>query len=699
MSLRRLVLSALTVACIAPQLMGQSVAPSSAAAPYLKEFGTMWTFDAPPLDYWKRTYNFTPDQTWLDHVRLSAVRLSSGCSASFVSSNGLVMTNHHCGRLCTAAVSPKDTNYVTAGFAAANVADEKKCTGFYVDQLQSIAPVTDQIRAAVTAKTPAEQKQQRDAAITQIEKTCQAQTGLTCQVVTLYNGGVYSLYRYKRYNDVRLVMAPEEDIAFYGGDPDNFTYPRYDLDLTLLRVYENDQPLHPKDYLKWSQHGAKENDLVFVIGNPGATGRLLTVAQMQYQRDVEFPTRLAELDRQIGVFFAMANKNGMREYQNQIFGSRNARKAVAGFEHGLLDSTLMARKATFERDFRSRIQHDPALKAKYGDAWDKIAAAERERRTFAKRLEYDNLATVSQLYTMALQLVRIPIETAKPDSLRLAPYQTAALAKMKQDLATYHVDTAMQRLILTTRLAAAMRVLPANDLFIRSALHGQTPDAAVSAMLARTKLTDSAYRMELLNGGATAVNTSTDPFIVLARVMDSTNRALAKHNEQLNAVISANAAKIGEAIFAAYGTNLPPDATSSLRITDGIVKGYPMNGTVAPYKTSFYGLYARAAEFDNAEPFALPSRWIARRDRLDMSTPFDFVSTNDIVGGNSGSPVVNKNAEVVGLIFDSNIEGLPNRFIFTDDVARAVSVSSTAIAEALRKMYDATRIANELEGK
>ncbi|HXC25180.1 MAG TPA: S46 family peptidase [Gemmatimonadaceae bacterium] len=699
MSLRRSLLPLLAIVCAAPQLLAQSAPSNASTAPYLKEFGTMWTFDAPPLDYWKRTYNFTPDQGWLDHVRLSAVRLSTGCSASFVSSNGLVMTNHHCGRECTAAVSPKDTNYIASGFAAANVADEKRCTGFYVDQLQSISPVTDQVRAAVTGKTPTEQQRQRDAVIKQIEQACQTQTGLTCQVITLYHGGIYSLYRYKRYSDVRLVMAPEENISFYGGDPDNFTYPRYDLDLTLLRIYENGQPLHPKDYLKWSQHGAAENELVFVTGNPGSTGRLLTVSQLQYLRDVTFPIRLAELDRQLNVLYMRVQKDGLRPYQNNIFIAKNSRKAIAGFERGLLDSTLMARKVSFEHDFRARIDANPALKAKYGSAWDAITAAKQEQRSFAKQLEYDNLATVSPLYTMAVQLVRIPLEAMKPDSLRRAAYRTGAVEQMKASIPTDPIDTGTERLVLTTRLAAAMRALPSTDLFIKTALHGRTPEQAVNEMLAATRLTDTAYRRSLLNGGMAAINASTDPFIVLARTMDQTNRNLADHADHLNAAIASNAGKIGEAIFAAYGTNLPPDATFSLRITDGVVKGYPMNGTVAPYKTSFYGLFARAAEFDNQEPFALPPRWIAKRDKLDLSTPFDFVSTTDIVGGNSGSPVINKNAEVVGLIFDSNIEGLSNNFIFTDDVARSVSVSSRAITEALRKVYDATRIADELEGR
>jgi peptidase S46-like protein len=671
-----------------------------APATYRPEFGTMWTFDAPPLDYWRRTYNFTPDQRWLDHVRLASVRLPN-CSASFVSSRGLVMTNHHCGRSCTASSSPPDSNYITTGFSAGALANEKKCAGLYVDQLQSIQNVTDRVRAAITGSTPAQQAAQRTAVINQIESECKQQTQLTCQVVSLYQGGIYSVYRYRRFNDVRLVMAPEEDIAFFGGDPDNFTYPRYDLDLTLLRVYENGQPYTPTDYLKWSAAGAADSELVFVVGNPGSTGRLNTLSQMEFLRDVQYPAQLQSYKRTLVILNQLSRTDTLaaRRYQNDIFGIANSQKAVTGYRAGLIDTLSMAKKRAFERELQARVAANPKLQAQYGGTWNAISSAENELRTFYPQLRYYGFGG-SNLLTMAAQIVRIASESGKPDSARLAPYQGQGIQTMTTRLGqNIPVDTAFERLALAAQFRAAQSELPPNDPFVRLALGGRTPEAAAARLVSETKIGDPAFRQSLLQGGAAAVAASNDPMIVLARGIDPLNRSVTARASALNAIITANSEKIGQALFAAYGTALPPDATFTLRISDGLVKGFPMNGTIAPYKTTFYGLYGRSAAFDDKEPFKLPERWVARKNNLDMSTPYDFVSTNDIIGGNSGSPVINRNAEVVGLVFDSNIEGVSNRFIFSTEVGRTVSVHSRAIIEALRKMYDGDRIADELQGR
>jgi hypothetical protein len=686
---------------------GTATRPASASstvlsqATYKPEFGTMWTFDAPPLDYWRRTYNFTPDERWLDHVRLASVRLPN-CSASFVSSRGLVLTNHHCGRECTAASSPPDSNYIQTGFAAKTLAEEKKCEGLYVDQLQSIDNVTSRVRSAITPGTPAAQAAERATVIAQIQTECNQQTKLTCQVVTLYQGGMYSLYRYRRFNDLRLVMAPEGDIAFFGGDPDNFTFPRYDLDLTLLRVYENGQPYSPPDFLKWSTAGSVENDLVFVVGNPGSTGRLNTVAQMDFLRDVSYPTALASYKRSLDIYAELGARDtaAVRRYQNEVFGLANSAKAVTGYRAGLLDSTTMARKRAFEREFRARIAADPKLQAQYVGTWDAIAAAQQELATFNQQLRYQGFGGNSNLLGIAAQIVRVATESSKPDVERLPPYRGNGINNIKAALGKeVPIDTAFERLALAAQLKAAKAELPANDPFLRVALGGRSPEAAADALVRGTRLGDVAVRTALLNGGTAAVAASTDPMIVLARGIDPLNRAVTARASQLNAIIATNAEEIGQALFAAYGTALPPDATFTLRISDGVVKGFPMNGTIAPYKTTFYGLYDRSASFDNKDPFKLPERWSTRRANLDLATPFDFVSTNDIIGGNSGSPVINRNAEVVGLVFDENIEALPNRFLFTSEVARTVSVHSRAITEALRKLYDGARIADELEGR
>ena len=670
-------------------------------ATYKKEFGTMWTFDAPPLDYWRRTYNFAPDQKWLDHVRLASVRLPN-CSASFVSARGLVMTNHHCGRECTASSSPADSNYIQTGFSAGTLADEKKCAGLYVDQLQSIQNVTDRVRGAITGATPAEQAAQRTAVITQIQTECNQQTQLNCQVVTLYQGGIYSLYRYRRFNDIRLVMAPEGDIAFFGGDPDNFTYPRYDLDLTLLRVYENGQPYSPADYLKWSAGGAAEDELVFVVGNPGSTGRLNTLSQMSFLRDVGYPASLAAYKRSLATLATLArtDTSAARRYQNDVFGIANSQKAVTGYRAGLLDTLSMSKKAAFESEFRARIAADPKLRAQYGGTWDAITAAQQELATFNPQLRFYGFGGGSNLMQLAAGLVRVASESGKPDAERLAQYRGAGLTNIKNSISgPFPIDTAFERLAIAAQLRAAQSELSASDPFVAVALAGKTPDARAAELVRGTRIGDQTFRQSLIQGGAAAIAASTDPMIVLARGIDPLSRAQLSRATALNATIATNSEKIGQALFAAYGTALPPDATFTLRISDGVVKGFPSNGTIAPYKTTFYGLYERSAAFDNKDPFKLPQRWVDRRANLDLSTPYDFVSTNDIIGGNSGSPVINRNAEVVGLVFDSNIEGVSSRFIFSTEVGRTVSVHSRGITEALRKMYDGKRIADELQGQ
>jgi hypothetical protein len=699
-------------AAISAKLSGQIPTPAHAPVPtipvnaatpagWVKEFGTMWTFDAPPLAYWKARYNFTPDRAWLDHVRLASIRIP-GCSASFVSANGLVMTNHHCGRDCTAGASTADSNYIQTGFAAASLTDEKRCANMYADQLQSVQDVTNRVQKAMTSRVASQQVQQRALEIDRIQKECAKDATTICEVVTFYQGGMYSLYTYHRWTDIRLVMAPEGDIAFYGGDPDNFTYPRYDLDLTLLRVYENGQPLHPTDFLKWSVAGAADGELVFVTGNPGSTGRLLTLSQMEYLRDVDYPNRLASYERQLRAYRAASamSPEAQRQYQNMIFTLENSRKAVTGYRVGLLDSAIMAKKRAFERDFRQRIAANPTLKLKYGAAWDAITAAEKEQAVVARQLLAPSFGGGSNLLSWAGSIVRIPGQLALLDSMRLAAFRGEAPQRLRQTIATATVDTTFERTALAATLSAWKEALPATNAVLAAALaygHGN-PDSAAAAIVAQTSLTNTDARRALLNASLATLSVSKDPLIRLARMIEPENRRLLERSARLDATISANAALIGQAIFAAYGTSLPPDATFTLRISDGIVSGYPMNGTIAPYKTSMFGLYDRSASFDDSVPFRLPARWKQGREKLDLATPMDFVSTNDIIGGNSGSPVINRYAEIVGLIFDGNIESVPNRFIFTDAVARSVSVSSRAIIEALRKLYDGGRIADELEG-
>ncbi len=667
---------------------------------FIKEFGTMWTFDAPPLDYWEATYGFRPDQGWLDHVRMASVRLP-GCSSSFVSADGLVMTNHHCARGCISAVSTQTENYQATGFVANTRAEEKRCPGVWVDQLQAIEDVTTRVRAAVTAADPVRQGAQRDSVITRLTEECSAASGLNCQLVTLYQGGMYSLYKFRRFDDVRLVMAPEGQAAFFGGDPDNFTFPRYDMDLTLYRVYVNGAPYRPEHYLRWSEAGAKEGELVFVIGNPGSTGRLLTLAQMEYLRDVQYPSQLAGYQRQLAVLRQLSARGEAerRRYENQIFGLENSHKATSGYLAGLLDQARMAKKKAFEEDFRSRINADPELRRKYGGAWDAIARAQAELATFASQRTFHGFGG-SQLLALAGNLAQLPEQAALPDSLRLPTFRGDRLETFRRQLARETAyDLEVEELNLADQLRAAREALPEGDPFLRAVLAGRMPEAAARALVSGTRLTEASARQALAEGGAAAVAASTDPMMVVARAIHPLAKGAAERAAPLNAALASNAELVGQAIFAAYGHALPPDATFTLRITDGVVQRYPMNGTYAPYKTTFYGLFARAAEFDNQGPWALAPRWAAARDRLDLSLPLNFVSTSDIIGGNSGSPLVNRAGEVVGLAFDGNIEFLPNRFVFDDQAGRTVSVHSSAIIEALRKVYDAGAIADELQGR
>lgn len=664
----------------------------------IPEFGTMWTFDAPPLDYWESRYGFRPDQQWLDHLRLASVRLP-GCSSSFVSEDGLIMTNHHCARGCVAAVSPEDTNYLRTGFVAETRQAELSCPNMYVDQLVSIDDVTADVRSQVTSRDPAEQVAQRDAAVDGIIETCQENTGNRCQVVPFYNGGMYSLYQYRRFDDLRLVFAPEQEAAAFGGDPDNFTYPRFDLDVSFIRVYQDGQPFQPEHYLEWSEAGAFEGDPIFVVGNPGSTGRLLTLAQMEYLRDVDYPARLADYQRRLDVLRATSalSPDHARRYETSILGLENSFKAVNGYLTGLLDEGIMARKVDFEEDFRGRIQGDAELNEMYGSAWAEIADAQLELATFADQSRFYGL-NGSTLLGQAVSLVQLAQQEALPADERT--WEERTLQRVRSGLLDgRQLDVDYEQRLLESWLTAAQAALGDDDALVRALLRGRTPADASRHLIMESLLRDVDQRQLLVEGGMAALRGCTDPMVAAVLELMPLSESFADRRAELNTVVSANTEKLGRAIYEAYGTALPPDATFTLRISDGVVKGFPYNGTIAPYKTSFYGLYARSAEFDDRPPFQLTERWKLAESQVDLTTPFNFVATADIIGGNSGSPVVNAAGEVVGVAFDGNIEMLPNRFIFTDEVSRTVSVHSLAITEALRKVYGATHLADEIQGR
>jgi hypothetical protein len=667
------------------------------------ETGKMWTFDVPPREYWAKRYQFDPSEAWLEHARLSAVRYGGGCSASFVSGEGLVMTNHHCARSCIESAAREGEDFLSNGFYAGRREDERICQGLFLDQLQDITDVTERVAGAQPAGADAKRAASaRDKAIKAIEEECgKASAETFCQVVTMYRGGQYKLYRFRRFKDVRLVFAPEGQIAFFGGDPDNFTYPRWNLDVSFVRAYVDGKPAETPHHFAWSKRGAEEGDLVFVIGNPGSTGRLNTMAQLEFLRDVQYPAVLDALKRQIAVYHGLsADSSRAKALRNTIFGLENTQKAIRGYQTGLLDPALMTRKRAWEREFRARVEARPDLKRQYGRAWQAIAEVTRRRAAIDVRRRYHSAnAYGSRLLGLALAVVRWPVEQAKPDSARLPMFQDANRAAVERVLfGSQPVDPEIETALLGAWLEAMQRELPAGDPVLRQALQGRTPEAAARAMVEASTITTGEARKALAEGGAAAISASADPFIQLARVIDPLERALTKEVNDLNDREAQANEQIARALLAVYGTGIAPDATFSLRISDGEVKRYPMNGTIAAPFTTFNGLYERAAAFREQPPFDLPPRWKERRDSLLPDTPFNAVSTNDIIGGNSGSPVINRDAEIVGLIFDGNIEMLPNRFLFTERVARAVWVDSRAIVHALRRMYGATALADELEG-
>ena len=662
----------------------------------------MWTFDNPPTKLLQQRYHFTPAKEWLDHVRLSCVRLNDGGSGSFVSPSGLLLTNHHVARGQLQKNSTPAHDYIQNGFYAATQAEEMKSPDLEVNVLESMENVTARVQAAIKPGLSGKDALAARKAITaQLERDSLKATGLRSDVVTLYQGGEYWLYRYKKYTDVRLVFAPEQQAAFFGGDPDNFTYPRYDLDMALFRVYENGKPLASTNYLKWNAKGAADKELVFVAGHPGSTQRQDTVAQLTLERDLAEPTILALLKHRIAALKQYSARGAEQERQatTLIFGLENSQKAYIGRLEGLQDKAVFTKKQQEEADFRQRVAANPAWQAKYGGAWGDIEAAQARR----KELLIPNLfrRLDSQLGLYAVQLVQYVAEVKKPDGERLPAFHESQLDSLRYRLLSpAPIYPEMEKARLAGALEQSLTELGPNDEWIKTVMNGRTPAQVAADLIDHTKLRDPAVRKALLEGGQAAIAASNDPLIVLARKMDPINRQMTKAQEDnVQSVVDQAGEKLGEARFLVYGKDSYPDATFTLRLSYGAVASYPMNGTIAPPKTTFYGLYDRAAGFDNSGPFFLPSRYAEGRNKLDLSTPLNFVASCDIIGGNSGSPVINRNAELVGLIFDGNIESLAGDFLYEGEKNRAVAVHSAAMVEALRKLYNAGKLADELQGR
>lgn len=662
----------------------------------------MWVYNHLPTKVLKERYGFEPPAEWADHLMRSSVRFNSGGSGSFVSSTGLVLTNHHVAADTLAKISTAEHNYYRDGFLAKSLADEVPAPDLELNQLVEIVDVTDRVNRAVAAESADKAQVARQAAIANIEKESTEQTKLRSDVITLYQGGAYHLYRYKKYTDVRLAFAPEFSIAFFGGDADNFEYPRHDLDMALFRVYENGQPAKIEHFLKWSSKGAVAGELIFVSGHPARTSRLLTVGALKFQRDVRFPAMVNLLRRREITLqqFAADGEEFARRAKKDLFGVQNSRKRSVGQMQSLHDPRLFDAKKSAETELRfggsvgqvENLPHDP---------WDRIAAANEHYAHLFKRhmLLETGAGFYSDLFGIARSLVRMAAEDEKPNEKRLAEYRDSGRESLRRKVfspAPIYED--LERAKLTDSLALLLEELQHEPDVLQKALAGKGTVARATELVSGTKLKDVEERKRIAAGGWKAIESSADSMIVLAREIDERARLVRKELETSVEEPERQAyGEIAKLRFAKFGTSVYPDATFTLRIAFGTVKGIDDGSTKIPAWTTMAEAFEHEAAHGSQEPWKLPRSWHERKSKLDLGTPLNFAGTADGVGGNSGSPVVNRAGEVVGLIFDSNIPALANEFRHSSDVGgRSISVHSAGMLEAMRKIYDAGKLADEL---
>ncbi|MFL6700123.1 MAG: S46 family peptidase [Vitreoscilla sp.] len=672
----------------------------------------MWTFNNFPAAKVGQAYGFTPDQAWLDHVRMASVRIAGGCSASLVSAQGLVMTNHHCARSCIENVSGlTHKDYNRDGFLARTTADEARCPGMEMNQLVAITDVTRRVQDATKASTPETFNDVQKATLAAIEKECATSDEVRCEVVSLYQGGRYDLYKYRRYQDVRLVFAPEDRIAFFGGDPDNFNFPRYDLDVSMVRIYGSDgKPLRNAEHLAWSNGRLKDGDLTFVSGNPGGTSRDLTMAQFDDERDDVLVRELLYRSELRG-YLTQYQERGTEEKRQSndiLFSTENGLKVRKGRQEALADQAFHDQLAANEKAFRAKVMADPALAQAYGGVWDAIAALVRKDEAY--RNEYMALERgirYSSLFTMARNLVRHGDEAAKPNGERLREFGESRLPQMKASiLVNEPIYDELEISMLTWSLTRMRADLGADHPIIKRVFGKRSPAQIATEAVTHTRLKElqvdaqgnaiGGYRKALYDGGKAAVDASRDPMIELARALDPDARAIRKKVEtEVDGPLKRQQELLAKARFAVYGDSRYPDATFTLRLSYGTVKGWKEGDRVVAPFTTIAGAFDRAT---GADPFALPDSWIKDKPKLDLSTPMNVATTNDIIGGNSGSPLINRKGEVAGLIFDGNIHSLGGDYGYDPTLNRAVAVDSAALLEAMDKVYGAGRLVKELTG-
>jgi hypothetical protein len=667
----------------------------------------MWTFDNFPKAAVKQKYGVDIDDAWLGRLQRSITRLEGGCTGSFVSPDGLVLTNHHCARACIGDLSSASENFIENGFNSGTRAGERKCPSGIISVLVGIEDVTAKVNAATASLAAARANEARKQTLSRLESECTAAAsrgragGLACESVTLYQGGQYFLYRYKRYDDVRLVFAPEQSIAAFGGDPDNFNFPRWCLDFSLMRVYENGKPARTPDHLRWRSEGPRAGEPVFLAGHPGSTARLLTTEQLKFQRSVSAPAYIARNSELRGrmIEWAKTGDEPRRIVDETLLGLENGLKVYRGLQSALLDDALMQQKATQERDLRAQVAADPNLSQQSASAWDDVARAQSRYREIYDRYAYLESGTgfTSKLFAYARQLVRGAAERAKPNEQRLREYADSNLPKMSAGmLATVPIYPQYEQLTLSFSLDKMREVLGPDDAIVRRLMSKESPESLAAQLIGGSKLADPAVRKALWEGGAAAVEASSDPMIVLARSIDPEARALRKiYEDEVQAPVATGQEKIAKARFAVLGTEVYPDATFTLRMSYGDVRGWTEKGQQVEPFTRLSRLYERTTGQD---PFRLPQRWLDARSKLDPNTPFDYVTTHDIVGGNSGSPLVDAQGRLVGLVFDGNIHSIAGSYWYDASVNRAVAVHPAIIVTALREVYGAKAIATELVG-